>query len=164
MPPSATIGARLMQSFSRPARMPTSKNCGPRLRTCPATHARASGTSWPRHWLFWQAANPTLSPTLRRPITARYASLSALCPEKKSRKAGALPEAYGKATSYPAALGHDSVALSLSCMELGDSEYEASWTERMMCLLEELGAVPPRYDGSPHAHCRLAGQRTAARR
>lgn len=39
----------------------------------------------------------------------------------------------------PAALGHDSVALSLSCMELGDSEYGASWTERMMCLLEDWG-------------------------
>lgn len=31
------------------------------------------------------------------------------------------------------------VALSLSCMELGDSEYGASWTERMMCLLEDWG-------------------------
>lgn len=41
--------------------------------------------------------------------------------------------------TLPEALGQSAVELSLSCMELGDSERGASWTERVAGLLEEWG-------------------------
>ena len=41
--------------------------------------------------------------------------------------------------ALPETLGKDSVELSLACMELGDSEFGASWTERAAGLLEKWG-------------------------